>query len=187
MFKVPVGPYDNVLDHGGPFPRTFLLHMDEGSPAFAMTWFLCFHLNARFAAVRDAFHQEWNDIRLALGEQKLWWVVLLTTMVYNSPYGPWKSTKWCGVVTGSAVSYTAFAKWTSPLSNVLYELICEDQGIAPSGRAEQKQDSFYIFSQLSTKEYFSKKGEKVALRRRFSWCDWAKHFDLWCHPSFWRS
>ena len=58
-----------------PLPRTLVLHLDEGSSAFSMTWFLTFASYLRFIAMRDIFHREWNDVRLALGDQKLWWVI----------------------------------------------------------------------------------------------------------------
>ena len=58
-----------------PLPRTLVLHLDEVSSAFSMTWFLTFASFLRFIAMRDTFHREWNDVRLALGDQKLWWVI----------------------------------------------------------------------------------------------------------------
>ena len=48
-----------------------------------MTWFMLFVMDLRFVAMRDVFHREWNDVKLAPGDEQVWWVILLITMVFN--------------------------------------------------------------------------------------------------------
>ena len=86
--------YDNPLINDEQLPDTLVLHLDEGSSAFAMTWHLSFMIKLLFIPMRDMFRREWKDIRLALGDCRLWCCVLLTTMVFNLPCGPLESSKW---------------------------------------------------------------------------------------------
>ena len=151
-----------------PLPDTLCLHFDEGSSGFAMTWFILFVMDLRFVGMRDVFHREWNDVKLALGDEQVWWVILLTTMVFNLPYGPWMTEGWWCKMIGAATAYTTMATWTSPVFSALYELICKDMGIQVAGTPEHRQ---LIFESLLTSEAFSSKGVRVALRRWFSWVD----------------
>ena len=112
-------------DKPAPLPPTVCLHCDEGSPGFAMLWYLLYNkkLRFRFAPTRDIFHREWNDVRCALGDSKVWYAVLLTTMVINVPHGPWESSAWWVKMTSAAVAYCIRSSWTSPLYAALYESI----------------------------------------------------------------
>ena len=65
------------------------IHMDEASPSYAMWWYLFFHCRLRMVLVRDVFHRQWNDAKLTLIRKGLWWVVLLTTVMFNMPFGPY--------------------------------------------------------------------------------------------------
>ena len=76
------------LAWNGNTPPVLVLHLDQGFPAWAMIWFINCKLCFRLIAMNDPFHREWNDLRLALGDANLWWVVLLFTIVYNVPHGP---------------------------------------------------------------------------------------------------
>ena len=159
-------------------PQTLVLHLDEGSTAFAICWYMAYSLKLRFAPIRDIFHREWNDIRLALGDTNLWWCILLTTMVFNIPYGPWEGGHWWGKMVGAMAAYVARAGYTSPLFSALYELICKDQNITPSGTTQHRQ---MIFDSLMTGEAFTQKGPRVALKRWFSWIDSFKFADKCWH------
>eukprot|EP00975_Prorocentrum_lima_P010519 2234602-Prorocentrum_lima.AAC.1 len=50
---------------------TLVLFQDEGSTGFSLQWFLLGHLKLRMASIRDVYHREWNDIKLALKSCKL--------------------------------------------------------------------------------------------------------------------
>ena len=63
--------------------------MDQGSVGYSAWWFFSYHLQGRTVLLKDVFHREWNDCKLAIQSSKLWWVVLLTTAAYNLCYGPW--------------------------------------------------------------------------------------------------
>ena len=67
-----------------------------------------------------------------------------------------------GIITGAA------AASQSLLFSALYELICIDQGITPTGTAVHNQQ---IFESLDDSHAFKKKGSKVFFRRWFSWVD----------------
>eukprot|EP00974_Lingulodinium_polyedra_P023188 2238155-Lingulodinium_polyedra.AAC.1 len=60
-------------------------------------------------ALRDPFHREWNDTKLALQRAGCWWAVLLTTVVYNMAYGPWESKSWFHKLQEGAQEYWAKA------------------------------------------------------------------------------
>ena len=159
-------------------PPTLVLHLDEGSPAFCMLWFLIYSKKLRFVGVRDIFHREWNDTRLCLGDSDMWWVVLLTTVVYNLPYGPWESLAWWGKITAAAQDYMTRAGSNSPLFTVLYENICKDMGIVPVDTPEHR-DEMFNFMEFS--RAFTVKGPQVRLRRWFSWVDAAHQHDQIMH------
>ena len=97
------------LAWNGNTPPVLLLHLDQGSRAWAMTWLIHYKLCCRFIAMRDLFHREWNDVRLALGDANSWWVVLLATIVYNVPHGPWQTKAWWQNIVGMAKDYLARA------------------------------------------------------------------------------
>ena len=90
------------LNRFSPSPTTspvedrplLVLHLDEGSPGYAMCWYLAYHIKSRVVFVRDILHRVWNDCTLALRQAGLWWVVLLTTVVFNFPFGPWNGAAW---------------------------------------------------------------------------------------------
>ena len=44
--------------------------------------------------MRDIFHREWNDCMGAITASGFWFVVLLTSMVFNLPYVPWDGSAW---------------------------------------------------------------------------------------------
>ena len=119
-----------------------MLHLDEGSQGFAMSWFVTYFLGLRFIFIRDPHHREWNDVRGALSDENVWWVILPSTMVFNLAYGPWESGSWWEKLQGSAVGYAQLASWTSPLFSALYESICKDWGMEASGTAERRQQVF---------------------------------------------
>ena len=177
QFAVPEVSLTNMImplrDLPG-FPHTLVLHLDEGSQGFAMSWLVTFFLRLRFIFMRDPHHREWNDVRGALSDENVWWVILLSTMVFNLAYGPWESGSWWEKLQGSAVGYGQRANWTSPLFSALYESICKDWGMEPSGTKEHRQQ---VFESSAFGECFSRTGSKVALKRWFSWVDAFKDAD----------
>ena len=139
-------------------PPTLILSLDEGSSAFCTLWFLCFVTRLRYFGVRDPSHREWNDTRNTLGDQNLWWVVLITTTAFNLPHGPWESSKFWNVIVGAMQSYVARASWSSAIFSVLYEHICHDMGCVPSGTPEHMKQ---MFENILMSEAFTKKGNKT--------------------------
>ena len=100
---VLVGATGAGLDHYAPDredPRplqerpTLSLHIDEGSPGYAMAFYCINHLRSRMVVTRDIFHREWNDCNMALHQSSLYWIVLLTRIPFNMAYGPWNGSSW---------------------------------------------------------------------------------------------
>ena len=84
-----------TTEEEGPNRRkTLVLHQDEGSPGFAISWFLVFKLRLRCMVVRDVLHRDWNAVKQALKGSQVWWAVLLTTVTYNLTHGPWNGGGW---------------------------------------------------------------------------------------------
>ena len=72
------------------------VHLDEGSPSYAMCWFLFIATRCRFLFIRDVFHREWNDIQNAVRTCKLWPTIVMTQLVLNLGHGPWQGGAWWG-------------------------------------------------------------------------------------------
>eukprot|EP00974_Lingulodinium_polyedra_P051483 4953431-Lingulodinium_polyedra.AAC.1 len=69
-------------------------------------WF-AYKAGLRVMGVRDIFHREWNDVIGALKQAELWWVVILTTLAYHLPYGPWDGSSWYQRMVESAADLVA--------------------------------------------------------------------------------
>ena len=80
-FVVPENQKWTGLAWSEAFPRTLIVSMDQASTGFAAIWFLNYHLYLRCMATYDPFHREWNDARLAVSDEGLWWVILTSTIV----------------------------------------------------------------------------------------------------------
>ena len=113
-------------------PPTLVMNLDEGGPACAMTAFLLYGTRLRMLAIRDIYHREFNDAKLALTRASLWWVVSLTTILFNMPFGPWQTKKFWKRLQASAVDLVARATASSPLLQALYPAIARDQRQTPS-------------------------------------------------------
>ena len=59
----------------GKIPPTLTLHLDEGSPAYSMTWFLQYQQQLRMLAFRNMFHRCWNDVNNAVSACGLRFVI----------------------------------------------------------------------------------------------------------------
>eukprot|EP00974_Lingulodinium_polyedra_P006089 576266-Lingulodinium_polyedra.AAC.1 len=68
----------------------------------ALATFLLYHLKCRLVPMRDIYHREWNDVKLALKKSDLWYAVLLSTLAFNLPYGPWDGAGWFSKLQDSA-------------------------------------------------------------------------------------
>ena len=150
----------------GVIPPILCIHLDEGSPAYAMTWFLANHEDIRIISTRDIYHREWNDIKLALSKANLWHVVIMMTVVYNMPHGPWDSGAWFNKIRKIAITMVESMTSANPLFTPFYELVCADMGVTPRGDAEHKA---MVWQTLFGGSIFRLRGEKVSLRRWFGW------------------
>ena len=150
----------------GSIPATLALHLDEGSPAYAMAWFLVNHCGLRMIHIRDIFHREWNDVKLAVGQCSLWDVVVLTTVVYNMPHGPWDGGMWFNKVRGVAEDVIRNMNASNPLFTAMYHLICNDLGLVAAGSPSHKAQ---VLEMVLSGDAFQVRGAKVSLRRGLSW------------------
>eukprot|EP00974_Lingulodinium_polyedra_P063698 6149981-Lingulodinium_polyedra.AAC.1 len=70
---------------------------------------------------------------MALKASNLWWAVLLSSIPFNLPFGPWEGTVWFGKLTeGVQELLDLEAGKGGPLFEVFYEFLCSDQGAKPS-------------------------------------------------------
>ena len=152
---------------------TLVLHFDEASPNIVMYCWLLYHMGLRVMAVRDVFHREWNDVQLAVKATGLWHVVLLSSLAFNLPYGPWDGSKWSHLMLEAARDLCAHEDVAGPLFSAFYELICQDRGETPSTLAHKQQ----ALRELSDHRAFLAKGPRTALRRWFSWMQSASWHD----------
>ena len=68
---------------------TLVMCYDEGSPNVALAQWLQYRARLRVICLRDPFLREWNDVTNALRAVGLWDTVLLSTVCFNLPHGPW--------------------------------------------------------------------------------------------------
>ena len=71
-----------------------VIFFDEASTNMAMAMWLQYKVRLRMIFIRDVFHREWNDVSLAVKHTGLWWVVLLSSLAFNLPFGPWDGSGW---------------------------------------------------------------------------------------------
>ena len=113
-------------------------------------------------AIRDPFHREWSDTQLALQRSKLWWLALLTTIVYSMSYGPWESNAWFQKTKEVAQAYWDKASPADLLFQALYERICSDTMQVLVGTLEHK---VALVVELEPSNLYTSKGPRVALSR----------------------
>ena len=158
-------------------PPTMTLHLDEGSPAYSMTWYLMYHEDMRMIAQRDIFHRQWNDVKGATSGSDLWYVVLLMTVVFNLPFGPWEGGTWFSKVKTMSEEMVKSLGPSNALWTSVYELVCKDMSLEALGTLEHKT---LVWEMLFHSEAFCVKGKKVSLRRWFGWFDAAhSYLPLW--------
>ena len=100
--------------------------------------------------------------------------VLLSSMLFNLPFGPWEGGSWWQKSCGAAEAYVARATFAFPVFSALYDSICNDQKIKPTGSPEHRQLVFY---QMMIGDCFKNKGNTVALKRWLSLVDVMAYFD----------
>ena len=171
-----VGPYAKWFESCDI--RVLVMHLDEGSQAYSTGWFLMNHLKINIVVMRDIYHREWNDCKLAISDSDLWWVVMLSTIVLNLPHGPWDGAAFHQKLRDMSKLYLKGDAHQLPLFQSLLPLICADLGIKYDGSAEQAER---IFQEMPESDAFVTKGEKVATKRWFSWLGAALAHDKHWH------
>ena len=150
---------------------TLVLTMDEGSPGYALVWWMAYHQQLRMAFLRDPLHRQWNDLTLALKATGLWWVVIMSTVAFNLSHGPWNGSSWFEKIREGGLTLLAEEGPHSALVNALYDQMCQDHGWKATGTTAQRKR---LLNELRKGEALNKKGDNVALRRWFSWVSAAK-------------
>ena len=128
-------------------------------------------------SVRDPFLREWNDLKNAVSESGLWHVILLATVVFNLPFGPWDGAAWFCKMRDMAIEMSQSVSPSNPLFTAFYQLLCFDNGFEPLATPEHCR---LVFEKLFTGEAFTVKGVRVSLRRWFGWMEAAhQYLPLW--------
>ena len=156
-----------------------VLHFDEASSNLALFCWMYYHLRLRVIGMRDIFHREGNDVLLALKSSGLWYVILITTVVFNLPCGPWDGAGWWHKLIESARDFVELCPDGSRLFDELYAGLCKDEGSTPYGGTADRLERL---RHLGDNVGFQKKGPRVALRRWFSWIQ-----SVLFHDAVWHS
>ena len=163
--------------YNGIVPPIFTIHLDEGSPAYSMCWFLFYCQMLRGFWMRDPHHRDWNDVKLGISGADLWHIILLMAVVFNMPFGAWDSGSWFSKIKRMAKELGMSLTASNPLFVALYELICADMGIEPEGTPQHRE---YILKMVLSGPAYTVKGVKVSLRRWFGWFQAASlYLPLW--------
>ena len=176
LYKPSEDVFDFVQDE---LPFTLVLHMDEASPGYAMYWFLALKMKLRIVVIRDVFHREWNDVRLALSGSGVWWAVLLTIVAWNMPFGPFSSGRFWEMMKDAVRLLVARSGFSNPTFRALYALICNDLGVEAVGTLQHMQD---IFDRVTLGDPLTRMGTFISTRRWFDWVDAA-----FAHEKVWHS
>lgn len=151
----------------GRLRPTLVLFGDEGSLGYSMNWYLVYYVGLRLLPVRNTFHRQCNDCKLAVSDFGLWCVIQLATIPFNLNFGPWESTAWFSNIVQMAERLLETIDAANPQHTALYALICKDMGhYEPKGSPEHKR---IIFEMCFQGDAFKTKGVKVSLNRWFAW------------------
>ena len=155
-----------------------VIFLDEASTNMAMAMWLQYKVRLRMIFIRDVFHREWNDVSLAVRHTGLWWVVLLSSLAFNLPFGPWDGSGWWEQLKEGARDLLANAPHGGPLFDALYSALCKDRREEALGYLEHTRA---VLTEALGSNAFCAKGEKVALRRWFSFFKAAQVHDASWH------
>ena len=89
--------------------------------------------------IRDPFHRAWNGARNGVADAGLWSVILLTSVTYNLQYGPWEGSGWRAKQVEAAARFLEEATPADLLFGSLFDSICRDRGLQPTGSLEEKR------------------------------------------------
>ena len=89
------------------------------------------------------------------------------------PYGPWDGKAWFRKMQTMGAELCVSIGPSHPLFLALYEPICQDMGIEPIGTIEHRA---MIWERVCSGDAFTTKGERVSLRRWFSWLSAADEY-----------
>ena len=98
--------------------------LDQGSVGWSAAWYATGPLSLNLHIVPDAAHGCWNDWTLATKAVGLWPLVLVLTIVINSPWGPWHGAAFFEKMRGGLQGYLGRASgaqdplFQSPLSGL---------------------------------------------------------------------
>ena len=160
-------PAQNYFELAGKvLPWCLVLHMDEASPGYAMFWFLALHLKIRIVFIRDPYHRQWNDTRLALTRTGVWWICLVTIVAFNMPFAPYGSGAFGEQLKEAFRVLLARSDFNNPTFRALYALICKDMGREALGTEAHMR---MIFEIVTAEDHLLRKGTFIAQRRWFDW------------------
>ena len=153
-------------------PYLLSVCVDQCSVGWAAGYFLRYEMKLNVEFVMDPSHRFWRDIKLALGDARLWHVILMLGIPWNVNYGPWMQSSFFLKVQDAAKDYVGSVSEGAhcPLFQAALPAIARDRGeehmVGSDAWAKAR------FQELATGKAVSSKGPKMSL------CRWASALDV---------
>eukprot|EP00974_Lingulodinium_polyedra_P007333 697549-Lingulodinium_polyedra.AAC.1 len=96
----------------------------------------------------------------------------------NLTYGPWEGAGWFEKLRSAALEHFAHDDPSSPLWREFYALVCRDLQEQALGTMTHRRE---LLQEVSSGEAFGKKGDRVTLKRWFSWMSACPYHDRVWH------
>ena len=114
---------------------------------------------------------------MACRHADMWWIVPLTSMVFNLSYGPWEGSAWHEKLKGSALELCGKLEPDAPFLEAFLPALCRDKGSQADGTESQRRT---LVKQIRNVDGEAAKLPRVATKRWFSWmAGFKKHDRMW--------
>lgn len=144
------------------------LTIDQGSVGWAASQFLLRHESYNLLLLADPNHRSWNDVCASLKLSKLWPVVLMSKVLFDTNIGPWDGAKWWEELKEGCVSFVGVAGPDDPLMARYLPGILDDLGLdhTSASFADATQVLLDIMGDVT---FLCSKGSRVSMNRWMNW------------------
>ena len=141
-----------------------LLTIDQGSIGMAALWFMM-SVHMRMFPLFDLCHRCHNDALNAVKEAGMHTSLLLTIIIFNLSYGPFKGQSFWEQQCDGAKELVGRCSQDDPLVLHYLPFILQEKGLVDDGSYTVES----IKEDLATATWLSVKGPRVAMSRWFTW------------------